>query len=72
METSWLSELWALAKQAGPFATLLMFFFWWRTESERRTLQDSHNQLLERVLNAMNSATNAVASLNELFKGKGQ
>lgn len=72
MENSWLAELWSLAKQAGPFATLLMFFFWWRAEQERKALSDAHNALLERVLTAMNSAANAVSSLNELFKGKGQ
>ena len=54
------AELWGMAQQAGPFATLLMFYLWWRAESERVKLRDERAEMLERVLTAINSAATAV------------
>lgn len=56
-------EVWELAKLAGPFGTVLMFYMWYRTDSRHINLQLRYDALLERTLNALNTSSNSFAEL---------
>ena len=68
---SFLNDLWTSAKQAGPFATMLMTYMWFRADSERQNLQKERDALLERVVVSINSAADAVRQFSQLFSSKG-
>lgn len=68
------TDLWKLAQTAGPFGTALMLGLWYRSDKERRDLQSSNAAMLERVVNALNGATNSLAEQRRLLEdiiGKG-
>lgn len=48
--TNFLTDLWQMAKTAGPFATCLMLVIWFKCDRERLKLQSERDALLERVL----------------------
>jgi hypothetical protein len=65
---SFLQDLWNLAKQAGPFSTLIMLFLWWRADTERLRLQAERDALLERTITSILSATHAIQEATNLIK----
>lgn len=67
-----LQDLWAAAKQAGPFATMLMIFMWARTDAERRVLQKERDALLERVIKAIDTTADAVTDAIRVGTTKGR
>jgi hypothetical protein len=63
-------ELWNLIKTAGPFVALLGYL-WLDERSDRKRIQKSHDELVERVLKGLNDATvssNATISAGESIK----
>lgn len=62
------SELWELAKTAGPFATCLMLLIWFKTDRERLKLQGERDALLERVLVVSQKMVDAMEATLALVK----
>ncbi len=67
MENS-LVDLWGAIQKAGPFAGMIMFYLWWKTDGERLKLQSERDALLERVLDSMNTASSSIVTITEVFK----
>lgn len=44
------AELWAAAKQAGPFASLILLAALWAVNSERKALQAKYDALVARFV----------------------
>lgn len=70
-DPNFLLDLWASAKQAGPFATMLMVYLWYLERKDRLKLQGERDALLERVLTIINtmsiSLTTVGASVERLY-----
>lgn len=62
-------ELWELAKTAGPFGSVLLFFLWYRREIQCTDLQKRYDALLERTLNALNNSSNSFTELRTFVTG---
>ena len=60
MDEGAFTELWEAAKLAGPFGTLLMMVVAYYINSERKRLMNGREDLLERVLTAMNASNEAI------------
>lgn len=61
--TDFIGDLWQKVQQAGPFASMLLIYFLWRSEKRSDRLQEERDGLLERVLNALHGATSTVEKL---------
>lgn len=44
------TELWSAAKQAGPFASLILLVALWAVNSERRAIQEKYDNLVGRFI----------------------
>ena len=44
------AELWAAAKQAGPFASLILLAALWAVNNERKALQEKYDALVARFV----------------------
>lgn len=63
-----MAELWAMIKDAGPLALAAAFFMVWYLERSRANDERKiNNDLTERTITAINSATDAVRELREVF-----
>lgn len=61
------SELWAMAKQAGPFASVILLTgIWWMNE-ERKALQVKYDALLARFLDHSSDNKENFRELREMF-----
>lgn len=61
--------LWEAAKQAGPFASIMLLTLWWFERQERLELQRSRDALHERVFSAMSEAKDAMRALRDVLRG---
>lgn len=66
MDSFW-SDLWDLAKTAGPFGTAYATLMWWLERNERVSRSIKYDALLERVLTAMATGTAAIEKFSELI-----
>jgi hypothetical protein len=64
---NFVQDLWNIAQQAGPFGAAITFYFLMRSEAERRSLLAERNELLERVLTAINNGTSAIRDIRQLL-----
>lgn len=61
--------LWDAAKQAGPFASLMLLVLWWFERQERQELQEGKDALIERVLMTMSETREALRGLRDIVRG---
>lgn len=65
------TQLWDAARQAGPFASLMLLVLWWFERQERMELQKGRDALYERVLTAMSETKEALRGLRDIMRGTG-
>lgn len=58
-----LTELWNAAKQAGPFASLILLCLWWLERGDRKIAQDNEREANRRAADGLNNAANAIGDL---------
>lgn len=58
-----------MARQAGPFAAVVMTTLWWLERQERRETQKKHEENVEKSLTAMTAVEAALHSMS-LMLGK--
>lgn len=75
MLDQFLTELWGAAKQAGPFASMLLLIILYFVNGERREVQrenralhEKNSALVERLLTGLNEVNATLRSLAELFR----
>lgn len=66
-----LSDLWEMAKAAGPFGTCLMLTLFFLERRDRMKLQGERDALLERVLMSITQQTEAVKDAKRAIERSG-
>lgn len=67
MELNFFSDLWQMAKQAGPFATCLLLVALFLVNRERREERSRNDALIDRTHKAMTDATEAIKDLRMML-----
>lgn len=67
-----LSDLWEMAKAAGPFGTCLMLTLFFLERRDRMRLQSERDALLERVLVSINEQTEVVKDTKRAIERSGR
>jgi hypothetical protein len=65
---SFFAELWAAAKQAGPFATMLLLLICYLLNEERKRERERNEALAERVLTGLRDSVEAIKDLAKIFR----
>lgn len=70
MNETFLADLWAAVKQAGPFASMLLLYLLYRVNGEREKLLAERDALLRTTLTAINDNTTAFGKLRSVLGGR--
>lgn len=62
-------EIWEVIKTGGWALSPLLFWLWWRSDTERQALQGKYETMAERTIEAMTEVSNAVKTIDRLFSG---
>lgn len=65
MNEDFISQIIEAARTAGFFGFLLMFFMYWRSDAERRKLQDERDELLTKTLGIANEVKDALREITK-------
>lgn len=59
-----------LARSAGPFGAVLMFFMWYRSDKERIKLQGKFDEYSTNTVAALAGVKEALRDMNQLLAGR--
>lgn len=72
MNDDFITQIIEAARTAGFFGFLLMFFMWWRSDTERAKLQGERDALLERMISVANEVKEALREVTKAIWTSGR